>query len=266
MTTVAVLPPPGELRPRARLRRTRFALRWFFWLFLLPLLLHAAYWLIRDPGKAWNQVDWSSAGLLPPAGRKSEAMIHVYAARVGRWRGVFADHTWIVVKEKGASRYTRYDKTFWGNPVKTNEWVADAKWYGHVPTLVGKVEGAKAEELIPKIRRAVERYPYSKPGGYQVWPGPNSNSFVASVLRAVPETGIAMPSIAIGRDYRIDGWLIGRTPSGTGFEVTLFGLAGIAVGLSEGIEVSILGLTTGVDFLRPAIKLPGFGRIGMPPV
>ena len=34
----------------------------------------------------------------------------------------------------------------------------------------------------------------------------------------------------------------------------------------EGIEVSILGLTTGIDFLRPAIKLPGFGRIGMPPV
>lgn len=266
MTTAAVLPPPGDLAPRAPLRRTRFVLRWFFWLFLLPLLLHAAYWLIRDPGKAWNQVDWSSAGLLPAASRKPEAMIHVYAARVGRWRGVFADHTWIVVKEKGATRYTRFDKTFWGNPVKTNEWVADAKWYGHVPTLVGKVEGAKAEELIPKIRRAVERYPHAKPGGYHVWPGPNSNSFVAHVLRAVPETGIAMPSIAIGKDFRTDGWLIGRTPSGTGYEFSLFGFASIAVGLSEGIEVSILGLTTGIDVLRPAIKLPGFGRIGLPPV
>ena len=33
---------------------------------------------------------------------KPDAIIHVYAARVGRWRGIFAHHTWVVIKDKGA--------------------------------------------------------------------------------------------------------------------------------------------------------------------
>jgi hypothetical protein len=36
-----------------------------------------------------------------------EALIRVYAARTVRWRGIFAVHSWIVVKERGASHYTR---------------------------------------------------------------------------------------------------------------------------------------------------------------
>ncbi len=239
------------------------ALRWFGLIFLLPLVAHAAWWLAHDPAHAWNEADWSSARLLPAPARSPDAMIHVYAARVGRWRGVFADHTWIVLKEKGASTYTRYDKTFWGSPVKTNGWAPDARWYGHTPRLVGAVVGKAAEDMIPNIRRAVARYPHGKPGGYHVWPGPNSNSFVAHVLRAVPETGIAMPSTAIGKDFRTDGWLVGRSPSGTGYEVSLFGLASVTAGRAEGLEISILGLTVGIDVRRPALKLPGFGRIGM---
>jgi hypothetical protein len=30
----------------------------------------------------------------------------------------------------------------------------------------------------------------------------------------------------------------------------------------EGIEVNIIGLVFGVDVRRPAIKLPGIGRVG----
>ena len=32
----------------------------------------------------------------------------------------------------------------------------------------------------------------------------------------------------------------------------------------EGLELNLLGLTIGVDLLRPALKLPGIGRIGLP--
>jgi len=32
--------------------------------------------------------------------------------------------------------------------------------------------------------------------------------------------------------------------------------------LSEGIEINILGLTFGIDFWMPAIKLPFVGRLG----
>lgn len=245
-------------------RALKRALWVFALVFLLPLAIHAAYWIATDPAKRWNETDWSSARLLPPPQRKPEAMIHVYAARVGRWRGIFADHTWLVVKEKGAGEYTRWDKTFWANPVKTNNWPADARWYGHTPHLVGKLEGPDAEALIPLIRKAVANYPHRRPGGYHVWPGPNSNSFVAHVLRTVPGTGIPMPPTAIGKDFRTDGWLVGRTPSGTGYEFSLFGFASVTAGWAEGIEVSILGLTAGIDLSRPALKLPGFGRIGFP--
>ena len=42
--------------------------------------------------------------------------------------------------------------------------------------------------------------------------------------------------------------------------------AGVSLGWVEGIELNFLGLITGVDLRRPAIKLPGWGRIGLQPV
>jgi hypothetical protein len=239
------------------------ALKLFTLIFLTPLALHGVWWIANDPDVGWSRADWTSTGLLPAPRAKPEAMVHVYSGRVGRWRGVFAEHTWIVVKERGAARYTRFDKTFWGNPVKTDAWAADARWYGHAPTLIGRVEGLEAERLIPKIRRAVAEYPHRRPGGYRLYPGPNSNSFVAHVLRQVAETGIALPPTAIGKDFRSDGTFVGLTPSGTGYEISVFGLLAAAIGRAEGVEISILGLTAGIDVFRPALKLPGVGRIGL---
>ena len=239
---------------------------WLFFLliYLLPLGAHAAWWTATDTASAWHQADWSSAGLLPRPRDKREAVVLVYAARVGRWRGIFAHHSWIVIKEKGAENYIRYDKTFWGNPIKTNNWPADAKWFGHAPTLVGVLEGPSAEALIPKIKAAVQNYPYRRPGSYMAWPGPNSNTFVADVLRSTPELGVALLPTAIGKDWLPFGVFWRTTPSGTGWQASLFGLLGVNVGLAEGFELNILGLVAGIDPLRPAIKLPGFGRIGLP--
>jgi hypothetical protein len=231
--------------------------------FLAPLALHATWWLSTDPAVAWSQADWSSAHLLPPARAKPEALVHVYAARTGRWKGIFAHHSWIVVKERGATSYIRYDKVAWGRPVKVDGWAPDARWYGHRPTLVGAVEGPAAEALIPKIRRAVARYPFNRVGSYSVWPGPNSNSFIAYVLAAIPEAGISLPPTAIGKDWRVDSHVFGLTPSGTGVQLSLGGIFGVTIGWVEGIEINALGLVTGIDVRRPALKLPGLGRIGL---
>jgi hypothetical protein len=95
-----------------------------------------------------------------------------------------------------------------------------------------------------------------------VWPGPNSNSFVSYVLSAIPEASIALPPTAIGKDWRDQTVYVGRTPSGTGLQLSIEGLLGFSVGWVEGIEVNVLGLVTGIDIRRPALKLPGFGRIG----
>jgi Protein of unknown function (DUF3750) len=241
----------------------RLSLLTFAAAFLAPLVVHAAWWLSHDEAVAWSEADWSSAGLLPPARAKPEPVVYVYAARTGRWKGVFAHHSWIVIKERGAASYTRFDKVAWGRPVKINNWAPDARWYGHTPMLVAAVEGPTAERLIPKIKAAVARYPHNQPGAYSVWPGPNSNSFVAYLLAAIPEAGVVLPPTAIGKDWRVDSRIVGLTPSGTGVQLSLGGLIGITIGWVEGVEINILGLVSGLDIRRPALKLPGFGRIGM---
>ena len=72
-----------------------------------------------------------------------------------------------------------------------------------------------------------------------------------------------MPPTAIGKDWPVNGDWVGLTPSRTGVRLSLAGLAGVAVGWIEGIEVNFLGLVAGLDIRRPAIKLPGWGRIGL---
>jgi hypothetical protein len=42
----------------------------------------------------------------------------------------------------------------------------------------------------------------------------------------------------------------------------LFGVAGVAAGVEEGLEVNVLGLTFGVDPKSLSIKLPIVGRLG----
>ena len=98
---------------------------------------------------------------------------------------------------------------------------------------------------------------------YFPMPGPNSNTFVAYIGRAVPELRMDLPSTAIGKDYPINGSLIDRTPSGTGYQLSMFGVVGMTMAREEGFELNLLGLTFGLDVFRPAIKLPFVGRLGM---
>ena len=80
----------------------------------------------------------------------------------------------------------------------------------------------------------------------------------------MPELRLALPSTAIGKDYLPGGALAGRSPSGTGFQLSVFGLFGLLAGWQEGVELNLLGLSFGVDVVRPALKLPAVGRVGLP--
>jgi hypothetical protein len=117
--------------------------------------------------------------------------------------------------------------------------------------------------MVPKIRAAVEAYEWRAYGDYRAWPGPNSNTFVTAVLAAVPELQVALPPTAIGKDFPYDNEIFGRTPSGTGFRVSLGGYFGLTIGWVEGIEINLLGGVFGLDLRRPALKLPGLGRLGL---
>ena len=133
------------------------------------------------------------------------------------------------------------------------------------PSWWRRFRGDAAERLIPRIRAAVASYAYSAPGSYLAWPGPNSNSFVQHVLADVPELRQALPPTAIGKDWRADGLFAGLTASRTGIQASLYGLAGVTVGWVEGIEINLFGLVAGLDLRSPALKLPGWGRVGRLP-
>ena len=236
----------------------------FLALMLGPIGLSAASYFLSDRASAnWQVADRSSAGVLPEALEHSDAVVRIYAARTVRWRGIVAVHSWIVFKDKDASRYSRYDYTAWGEPIRVNVFVADGRWFGQAPEEVFRADGERATRLIPKIRAAIESYKYRNLGDYRAWPGPNSNTFVAAIIDAVPEMGAVLPPTAIGKDFPYDGAWFGRTPSGTGLRVTLGGYLGITVGWLEGIELNVLGAVLGIDIRRPAIKIPAIGRIGM---
>jgi Protein of unknown function (DUF3750) len=137
-------------------------------------------------------------------------------------------------------------------------------WFGRTPELIFAADGPDAERMIPLIREAIRSYAYSNIGDYRAWPGPNSNTFVAAVIAAVPGMRAALPPTAVGKDFPIDRQWIGLTPSRTGIQLNLGGYFGIAIGWVEGIEVNLLSAVAGIDIRRPAIKLPGLGRLGLP--
>jgi hypothetical protein len=169
-------------------------------------------------------------------------VVYVMAARSGRWKGIFAVHHWLVLKPQGATRYERYDVVGWGSPVRKDNYPADGRWYSSEPQIVHEVRGVEAQALIPKLRAAVESYPWGDYGDYIVWPGPNSNSFVAHIARAVPELGAELDPAGIGKDWLGPGLQTGRMPSGTGWQVSWHGLIGAGASWREGVELHLPAL------------------------
>lgn len=235
----------------------------FLSFFVTPIALAAALYWAGDGGPDWRSASRASAGLLPPAAQSPQAMVRVFAARTVRWRGIFATHCWIVLKEENGQRYERFDYTGWGEPVRVNGYTPDGLWFGREPELVLAIDGDAARQAIPKLRAAIDSYAFRSAGDYRAWPGPNSNTFVATVLAAAPELRAKLPTTAIGKDYPVDGRWLASTPSGTGLRFTAGGYGGLTLGWREGIEFNILGAIVGIELRRPAINLPALGRFGI---
>lgn len=233
-------------------------------LFTLPLGVSAAS--LRNGDVPWFMKRQDSSGQAPDPAATPEAVIQVYAARAVGWRGVFAVHTWIAVKPAGAPRYTRYEVIGFGvqhglPAVRVDRMGPDNYWFGARPELLLDRRGPGVDRLIRQVEAAIKAYPW--PDTYTTWPGPNSNTFTAWVGRQVPELGLTLPSIAIGKDY-LGAMPVARAPSGTGVQLSLFGVAGGILALDEGLEINLLGLVVGLDVKAPALLLPGIGRIGLP--
>ncbi len=239
------------------------------WLALLLAVLLSGPLLTLAFGGASLHGDWSrathrSVGLAPDPATHREAIVQVYAGRTFGWRGAFAVHTWVAAKTADADRYTRYEVIGWyarggGSGLAISDSRApDAEWYGAAPRLIADVRGTEAEAVLAKLPRVADAYPYTT---YKAWPGPNSNTFVAYLGRAIPELQLTMPALAIGKDYLPITQAVAPTPSGTGYQLSLGGVLGLSLARDEGLELNLFGLVAGVDFRHPALKIPGLGSI-----
>jgi hypothetical protein len=223
------------------------------------------------PASLPSHPDWSgkSYGFAPHPDEEDEAVIQVYAARTRGAKQVVAVHTWIATKPQGASNYTTSEIFGWrlrrnGTALRRATGIPDHDWYGHPPDLLLDIRGADGSKLIPWIEEAIASYPYQQE--YTVWPGPNSNTFIAWIGKEVPELGLDLPATAIGKDWRPLKQVIGLSSSGSGLQASIWGLLGMSIGWEEGLELNLLGLSFELDVLDMAIELPGVGRIGADPV
>jgi hypothetical protein len=212
----------------------------------------------------WRNASHEPVGLAPDPATTPEAVVQVYAARTWGWRGTFGVHTWIAAKRTGAAAFTVYEVVGWRlrwseSAVVASARAPDARWYGSAPELLADKRGAGVEGLIDRIEAAVAAYPYA--AEYTVWPGPNSNTFTAWVLRHVPELEADLPPTAIGKDYLGDR-IVAAAPSGSGVQLSVGGLFGVLASGVEGLEFNVLGLSFGFNPFDLSIKLPLVGRIG----
>ena len=125
----------------------------------------------------------------------------VMSGRTGGWKGVFSVHSWVVLKPENGKSWRRYDVVGWGNPVRINGW-APGRPVVRQQAAGGARSARRRRRRIPKIEAAVKAYQYANAGDYRIWPGPNSNTFVATVLRAIPEAETTLPANAVGSDFR----------------------------------------------------------------
>jgi hypothetical protein len=204
------------------------------------------------------------AGLAPDPATTKEAVVQVYGARTMGIKGLFGVHTWIAVKPTDALHWTVYEIIGWrlrwsDSALVIRERQPDAPWFGADAQLYADKRGEGVDEMIARIDKAARSYPYANT--YTLWPGPNSNTFVAWMARTVPELQVDLPATAVGKDY-LGSKFVSTAPSGSGFQFTVAGLLGVAAGPVEGFELNILGLTFGAN--GSGVKLPMAGRVALP--
>jgi hypothetical protein len=166
-----------------------------------------------------------------------------------------ARHPWLATRRAGASSWDVWEVGGGGgtdDPLHNPPYVA--------PILHKTWTGARARAAIDCIERVAPGVKAQIERDYFLVPGPNSNTFGDVVLRRC-KLAASLPASAVGKDFR--GWIgAGLTSERTGVQIET-ALFGVKLGLREGIELHLLGLTFGLDLWPPALLLPlGPGRLG----
>lgn len=191
--------------------------------------------------------------LTPPP--NDQATILLLTGGLGHPMDQIARHPWFATRPAGGEEWTLWQVG--GNRETTSDPVHGNDPYVE-PIVHGVWRGAEAERGIACLEREADEWIDKL--HYRFYPGPNSNTFGDVMLR---KCGLhaSLPSTSVGKDWR-GGFGVTKTTEGTGFQVET-PILGLKLGLKEGIEVHIIGLSFGIDFWPPAIIIPlGSGRIG----
>lgn len=176
------------------------------------------------------------------------------------WYTRFASHSWFVVRSKADGAWRRVEIVgpatgVVDRPVEADDAFADERW-GRPVEVLAAYAGRDAAVMANEVRLMAEDYDGTT---YRAWPGPNSNTFVERVLREVEGLSAQLDHNAVGKDWAFPG-RIGATGSGAGLELEL-PLVGLQVGLLEGVELHLFGLTLGVGIWPLSLKLPFFPAV-----
>lgn len=219
-----------------------------FWLLLC--LLGEGCSTLRTP--AWTDVTRAP----------SEAVVQLRCATLPGMLRLVSVHYWFVAFDPGPRRWQRWEVwqeadcggTSWGH-VHRDLWDADHGVGGGPYRIRAEWRGAPARDLLGVLQRSGA---YPERDRYHAWPGPNSNTYVAWVLREA-RVGADLDPLAVGKD-----WLgivgAGTTTTRTGVQVES-PLVGTKIGLKDGVELHLFCATFGIGLWPPAIKTP-FGRLG----
>lgn len=197
-----------------------------------------------------------------PAAPPEEDRVQLRYASLPQPLRPLAVHYWFIAWDHRTGQWNRWEvwqaahqvPTSWGH-IHKDLMPPDAGVGGGPCHVAAEWHGATAQKLRAALN-APEDYPDRD--RYRAWPGPNSNTYVAWVLR---RAGVAceLQPRAIGKDYR--GWAGGGiSPLRTGAQFDT-PVVGLEAGLREGVEAHALCLTFGVRLWPPAIKTP-LGALG----
>ncbi|MBC6481316.1 MAG: DUF3750 domain-containing protein [Hormoscilla sp. GM7CHS1pb] len=190
--------------------------------------------------------------------------------------GLLAVHLYFVVSSGENSQWERWEVWQWRNafsqPKNTRQkacghlhvnLMAPLSEIGGGPSfMVQTWDGVAAEKIIATLHEHAENY--ISRNRYLLWPGPNSNSYVARIINyaGVPAS---LPGTAIGKDWDgIFNFKFSLDPFRLIFQTPLIG---VKISLTEDLELNLFGGTiVGINFRFQELKFPlGRGIIKLSP-
>ena len=201
------------------------------------------------------------------------------------WYSRLAEHMWVDVRRGDEETWWRLEVTGSSSGVDVSEVdleeVRSTERWGNRAYVLASLEGEEARAAADRLLHLAKEHPdfgrwetvmtdpktsemrFHEPDReeYEAWPGPNSNTFVSDLVAAVPELDVELHHNGIGKNYA-RGVHFGGTAGGYGVAVDTNYL-GLGLGLREGVELHLVGLTAGVSLWPPALKLPFVPRLGV---